>query len=297
MNDFILETNEVSYSYSDKILALDKVTVQFSKGKRHVILGSNGAGKSTLFMLLNGLFRPSSGNIIFKGKPITYNSKALREIRTSIGVLFQDPDSQLISASVREDISFGPMNLKLDKKTVKERVDYALEITGTNNLADRPVHSLSYGQKKSVCIAGIMAMKPEILILDEPCAGLDQLANQRFLSLLEKLMIQEELTIIFSTHDIDLAYRWADDMYLFNDGKVVASCSSSNFADEFPKFSDYGFVPPQLIELYQHLKEVGVISQRDQHPRSLSELIQLIESSSSYALSNHLKLLSDLIER
>ncbi|MBF0300866.1 MAG: ABC transporter ATP-binding protein, partial [Oligoflexia bacterium] len=190
MNDIIIETHEVSYSYPDNILALEKVNMKFTRGKRHVILGANGAGKSTLFMLLNGLYRPSSGEVVFNGVPLEYNSKALRQIRTHIGVLFQDPDSQLISASVREDISFGPMNLKLDKKTVKERVDYALEITGLKDFSDRLVHSLSYGQKKRACIAGIMAMKPEVLILDEPNAGLDKKSQQEFLHLLEKLMLQ-----------------------------------------------------------------------------------------------------------
>ncbi|MBF0313155.1 MAG: energy-coupling factor ABC transporter ATP-binding protein [Oligoflexia bacterium] len=278
MTTTLLEASNVSYHYCDNNRALANVNLKFTKGTRSVVLGANGAGKSTLFMLLNGLYRPSSGKILFDGKPLEYTTKELKRVRSSIGVLFQDPDAQLISASLREDVSFGPMNLGLNRLLIKERVNAALAATRLEDLADRPVHSLSYGQKKRAGIAGLLAMQPEVLILDEPTAGLDKRSQQEFFYLLEQLMAHNGVTIILSTHDIDLAYSWADQVYVLDGGKVVAHCDRANFASEFPKFAGHGFIPPQVIELYLALKEKGVIPHGQEPPRCLNELAQIIKS-------------------
>ncbi|MBF0207716.1 MAG: ABC transporter ATP-binding protein, partial [Oligoflexia bacterium] len=203
------------------------------------------------------------------------------------GLLFQDPDIQLISASLREDVSFGPMNMGLDRQTIRSRVDAALAFTHLEELADRPVHCLSYGQKKRAGIAGLLAMQPEVLILDEPTAGLDKRMQQEFLLLLEELIIEKEVSVIISTHDIDLAYSWADNVYVLQSGTIVANCSHLDFVEEFPKFCKYDLVPPPMIDLYLQLKETGIIPEKSEHPRSLNELIDLIKNKNANDMILH----------
>ncbi|MBF0360343.1 MAG: energy-coupling factor ABC transporter ATP-binding protein [Oligoflexia bacterium] len=286
----ILETSNLSYAYSDGKKALEDVNIKFLRGSRSVVLGANGAGKSTLFLLLNGLYRPTSGKIFFDGEELVYSTKFLRKLRSRVGVLFQDPDTQLILGSLREDISFGPMNLGLERKVVEERVERALIATRLEKYADSAVHSLSYGQKRRAGIAGLLAMDPEVLILDEPTAGLDKRSQQELFDLLKELIDQRGISVILSTHDIDLAYSWADYLYLIDSGRVVANCVDCTsaaifdfFTQGFSKFASCGFVPPQVIELYSELKRVGIFSSNNkghndtQYPHSMSELIKIIK--------------------
>jgi len=166
----LLELQGVSYRYPDGSVGLDSCSLSIQHGSRTALLGANGAGKTTLFLHLNGILRPQSGTVFYCGAPLDYSRQGLRSLRSLVGVVFQNPDSQLFSASVREDVSFGPLNLGLDKETVKIRVEEALHAVGMTACADKPVHNLSYVQKKRVCIAGVLAMRPEVLILDEPMA-------------------------------------------------------------------------------------------------------------------------------
>jgi len=205
LSELILEAVDLEYSYPDGTKALRNVNLQVHKGEKLAILGSNGAGKSTLFMQFNGIFRPNSGIIKYQGEDISYKNKALIELRKQVGIVFQDPDSQLFSASVWQDISFGPLNLGLPEEVVIERVKQALIDTETTDLEDKPTHLLSYGQKKRISIAGVLAMEPDVIIFDEPTAGLDPRHSQEFMLLLEKLSLEGK-TIILSTHDVDLAY-------------------------------------------------------------------------------------------
>ena len=147
MSELILEAVDLEYSYPDGTKALRNVNLQVQKGEKLAILGSNGAGKSTLFMQFNGIYRPNSGSIKYQGQAISYKSKALIELRKQVGIVFQDPDSQLFSSSVYQDISFGPLNLGLSEQEVRERVKQALTDTETTDLEDKPTHLLSYGQK------------------------------------------------------------------------------------------------------------------------------------------------------
>jgi cobalt/nickel transport system ATP-binding protein len=169
----VLAASEVEFCYADGTQALRYLSISFARGRRTALLGRNGAGKSTLLTLFNGIERPSRGTVFCNGRPMAYDRAALRDLRRRVGLVFQDPDSQLFSASIREDVSFGPLNLGLSPMEVRGRVEQALAAVGLTDLADRPTHALSYGEKKRACLAGVLAMDPEVLILDEPAAGLD----------------------------------------------------------------------------------------------------------------------------
>lgn len=216
-----MEIDNVSFSYPEGTSALKGITLKLYKGKTTALLGGNGAGKSTLFLHMNGILKPSQGQIRLDGQPVSYTKEGLMGLRRKVGLVFQDPDNQLFSASVYQDVSFGPMNLKLPPEEVKRRTEAAMARTGVNTLRDRPTHQLSYGQKKRVAIAGVIAMEPEILILDEPTAGLDPEGISDIMGLLKELQEKTGLTIVISTHDIDIVPLYADYVVVMKSGQIV----------------------------------------------------------------------------
>jgi len=271
-----LEVRGVSFSYPGGEGALDGLSLAFPKGGRHAVLGANGAGKSTLFLLLNGVLRPSSGQVCFEGEPLCYSRSGLQRIRSRVGILFQDPDAQLLSASILEDVSFGPMNLGLPPAVVRQRVEEALSATGLEALAHRPVHALSFGQKRRVGIAGLLAMKPDYLILDEPSAGLDRRSCEDFFGLLETLH-RQGVTIILSTHSVDLAHAWADTVVLLKEGRLAASCEAPDFARGFLAIAQQGWELPLVVQLHQALSQRGLLPPAaGPVPRNPAELLGLI---------------------
>ena len=167
----LIETRELNYVYPGNVTALDHINFIAPRKARIAVIGSNGAGKSTLFKHFNGIFKPSSGSVLIRGEPITKQN--LREIRKFVGIVFQNPDDQIFSPTVEQDVAFGPTNLGLDAETIHHRVHEALRVVGIEHLASRVPHHLSGGEKKRVAIAGVIAMEPEVLVLDEPNAGLD----------------------------------------------------------------------------------------------------------------------------
>lgn len=275
MSELILEVVDLEYSYPDGTNALRKVNLQIQKGEKLAILGSNGAGKSTLFMQFNGIFRPNSGTIRYQGQNISYKSKALIELRKKVGIVFQDPDSQLFSASVYQDISFGPLNLGLSEETVAERVKQALKDTETTDLEDKPTHLLSYGQKKRASIAGVLAMEPEIIIFDEPTAGLDPRHSQEFMALLEKISLEGK-TIILSTHDVDLAYSWSNNMAIMFKGEIIAHGDPGEIfrQPEIVKQADLAL--PWLIEMHSELVKKGLLPSSAPLPKTKEDLLRSI---------------------
>ena len=218
-----IETKELCYAYEDGTTALDHITLSAGRGRITGILGANGAGKSTLFLNLNGVFTPKSGQVLLDGQPVKYDRKGLAALRRRVGIVFQDPDDQLFSADVYRDVSFGGVNLGLEPEEVRRRVEEALERTGTSALRDRPTHALSYGQKKRVAIAGVLVMEPEVLILDEPTAGLDPQGVSDLLELLGQLRDGLNMAILLATHDMDLVPLCCDDTYLLRGGRVLAA--------------------------------------------------------------------------
>ncbi|KXS47841.1 MAG: cobalt/nickel transport system ATP-binding protein, partial [Halanaerobium sp. T82-1] len=211
----VLEVENLVFNYPDGTNALDGLSLSIEKGKKIAILGANGAGKSTLFLHLNGILKPKQGNIKFRGKKISYKKKELQNLRKNIGIVFQDPDMQLFSSSVFQEISFGPLNLGLSEIQTRERVDEAMQIMEITDIKDKPTHLLSYGQKKRISIADILAMKPELIIFDEPTVWLDPKHSKEILGFINQIN-KKGTTVILSTHDVDLAYQWADYIYIFS---------------------------------------------------------------------------------
>lgn len=216
----LIETRDLCYSYPGSVKALEGIHFIAPRNTRIAVLGSNGAGKSTLFKHFNGIFRPTSGEVLIRGEPITKEN--IREVRKFVGIVFQNPDDQIIAPTVAQDVAFGPTNLGLDDETIQHRVSEALRITGIEHIADRAPHHLSGGEKKRVAIAGAIAMEPEVLVLDEPTAGLDPQGVRDLLMFINELKAKSGMTVIFSTHDVSLVPEVADYIYVMNKGRIVA---------------------------------------------------------------------------
>lgn len=271
-SETILELREVSYRYPDGSRGLDGCSISFQRGKRTALLGLNGAGKTTLFLQCNGVLRPQAGQVLLEGTPLDYGRKGLRRLRSRIGVVFQNPDAQLFSASVREDVSFGPLNLGLATDVVRDRVERSLAAVGMAAHADRPVHAMSYGQKKRVCIAGVLAMEPELLILDEPMAGLDAAMQAELAAVLEQLH-DSGMTIIIATHDIDFAYQWADRISVLETGRCAANWPATELPWVLERLERFGIGIPRVAQLHRSLMEAGLTSAETLPPRSHQQLL------------------------
>lgn len=189
-------------------------------GRRVALLGANGSGKTTLLRCLSGAVRPRAGRVLLDEVPVSYDRAGLRRHRQNVQLVLQDPDDQLFSSDVRRDVSFGPLNLGLPEAEVVARVDEALALLGLSDLADRPVHHLSFGQRKRAAIAGAVAMRPCLLLLDEPTAGLDPAGVEELLAALARLEAIHT-TVVLATHDVDLALAWAQECAVVLDGGVV----------------------------------------------------------------------------
>lgn len=220
MSETIFRIDQLHYQYEDGTSALHNLTLSIKKGKKIALLGNNGAGKSTFFQHLNGILQPTSGHIYFKEEKLNYSRKALLKLRNQVGIVFQDPDSQLFAGTVKQDIAFGPMNLGWSKEKVEKQVEWAMKKADVLSLQDRPIHFLSIGQKKRVAIAGVIAMNPEVLILDEPSAGLDAYYTNQIKGLLDEIH-NEHTTIILSTHNVHFAYEWADEIIIMSEGRIL----------------------------------------------------------------------------
>ncbi len=271
----VLELQDVRFRYPDGTVGLDGCSISIPRGKRVALLGANGAGKTTLFLHLNGILRPLSGTVLFGGSPLDYSRHGLHNLRSRIGLVFQNPDSQLFSASVREDVSFGPLNLCLDNETVNSRVDEALHAVGMKTCAGKPVHNLSCGQKKRVCIAGVLAMRPEVLILDEPMAGLDVAMQVELTHILDQLHA-EGMTIIIATHDMDFAYQWADSITVMVNGGCAASWDVEGIPAALAQLAAYGLGVPRVAELFRCMVEKRILPANVPFPKNYQSLMELL---------------------
>ncbi|MFD0776265.1 energy-coupling factor ABC transporter ATP-binding protein, partial [Streptomonospora algeriensis] len=220
----------LSFCYPDTAPVFTGLDVRIAQGGVVGVLGPNGGGKTTLLRLLSGSLTPDEGDVYVDGERVRRGRRALNELRRRVQLVFQDPDDQLFSASVRQDVSFGPLNLGLDADAARERVAWALEALEITELAEQPTHLLSYGQRKRVVLAGALAMRPSVLVLDEPTAGLDPEGVESLVETLEGLRAAGT-TLVVSTHDVDLAYRWADTVLLLNRGLLAAGEAREVLAD------------------------------------------------------------------
>ena len=271
-----IEVCNLSYSYPDGTQALKEVNLSVEDGKKTAILGPNGSGKSTLFYHLNGIFLPQTGRVIVKGREIT--KKNLDWIRSTVGLVFQNPDDQLFAPTVKDDVSFGPSNLRLPGEEVEKRVGESLEIVGMTGFERVPPHHLSTGQKKRVAIAGILAMDPEILVFDEPLSGLDPRGQTELIELLDELNAEGK-TIVVSTHDVDFASAWADEIYLLQRGMVYARGHPSEiFSDERAvRATDLRF--PVVVKAHREFEAHGIYEKVDRIPLSIIDLVENLNGS------------------
>ncbi|AEF96365.1 ATP-binding cassette domain-containing protein [Methanotorris igneus] len=250
----IIETRDLHFQYPDGTKALNGINFMAKKGEMIALLGPNGAGKSTLFLHFNGILKPTKGEVLIKGKPIKYNSKDLIEVRKTVGIVFQNPDDQLFAPTVKQDVAFGPLNLGLSEDEVERRVKEALKAVGMEGFGDKPPHHLSGGQKKRVAIAGILAMEPEVIVLDEPTAGLDPLGASQIMKLLYDLN-RKGMTIIISTHDVDLVPIYADKVYVMSKGQIIKGGTPKEVFEDVETIRKANLRLPRVAHLVEILRD------------------------------------------
>ena len=215
----MLKIEDLHFTYEDGTPALNGIDLEIAQGEFLAVLGSNGSGKTTLIKHLNGLLRPTLGRVLLDGRPVERVED--KEIFSRIGIVFQDPNDQLFASTVEEDVAFGPTNMGLPPEEIKERVHRALHQVGMEDLARKAIHALSHGQKKRVCVAGILAMEPQVIILDEPTAGLDPMGVHSLMHLLEDLNKKSGITMIMATHVVDLVPLFMSKIAILSKGKVI----------------------------------------------------------------------------
>jgi len=247
-----LSVNIETFRYPDGTVALADVVLAIAAGEFCGLLGANGSGKTTLLKIMDGLIRD------YKGRMLLDNSDILklhpREIYRKMGLVFQNPDDQLFASSVFEDVAFGPRNMGLAELVVAEKVAVALEQVDMADLAAKNIHHLSYGQKKRVCIAGLLAMGHEILLLDEPTAGLDPMGEQRMMELLTKLNRDSKVTIVMATHSVDLVPLFLDRLHILSRGRVVRSGRPEEVFTAPAEMAEVKLRLPHIAELIHQLK-------------------------------------------
>jgi cobalt/nickel transport system ATP-binding protein len=252
----LLETRDLTYVYPGNVTGLDHVNFIAGRNARIAVIGANGAGKSTLFKHFNGILRPTSGTVLVHGEPVT--QKNIREVRKFVGLVFQNADDQIFSPTVEQDVAFGPMNLGLDAETVSHRVEEALAMVGIEHLKERVPHHLSGGEKKRVAIAGVIAMEPQVIVLDEPTAGLDPRGVKDLISVINALAREYGITVIFSTHDVSLIPEVADYLYVMHRGTIVAEGGVSDVFADPELLGSVRLDVPVIPKLIRMLRDEGV---------------------------------------
>lgn len=276
MGDVIIKAEDLWFSYEgEEAHALKGLSLELKRGHRIALMGANGAGKSTFFLCCNGIHRPQKGTLYYDGKPVSYDKKGLLELRRKVGIVFQDPENQLFSASVYQEISFGILNLGVsDEEAAREveRVIGELEITSFRH---KPVHALSGGQKKQVSIADILVMRPEVIFFDEPAAALDPKHAGMVRRIVDRLA-EEGITVVVSTHDVDFAYGWADDVFLFHEGKVLVWGGPEEVFANRTALEMTNLEQPAALKLFESLCRKGILKTELPFPRNLNTLEEYI---------------------
>lgn len=240
----------------EKILALDNISLEIEQGKFIAVLGHNGSGKSTFAKHINALVHPTKGTLWMKGYD-TKNEAFIWDIRQSAGMVFQNPDNQLVATVVEEDIAFGPENLGVPSAEIRKRVDDALETVRMTEYMTHSPAKLSGGQKQRIAIAGVLAMKPDCIVLDEPTAMLDPVGRKDVMDTIMRLNKEENITIILITHYMDEAVR-ADEVYVIDDGVIVMQGTPKNVFSQVERLKGYGLDVPQVTEVTDCLRKKGI---------------------------------------
>ena len=276
-NEIILKADSLYYSYDDDDShSLNGLSLEIKKGQKVAFMGANGSGKSTFFLCCTGILKPQKGELYFKGEPYRYDKKSLLNLRSKVGIVFQDPDNQLFCSSVYQEISFGILNLGIPPEEAKKEVEKVIDYLEITPFRHKPAHALSGGQKKQVSIADILVMHPDIIILDEPAAALDPKHTIMVNHIVEQ-MTEAGITVLMSTHDVNYAYEWADEVILFHEGKVLLHGAPSQVFSNKSILSQTNLEPPAVLELFERLCQKGILKASLKIPKDLRTLEQYIE--------------------
>lgn len=285
MSQYIIEAKDIDFSYMDGTRAIRNLSIKIPKSKKIAVVGNNGAGKTTLFLHFNGVHQSEKGEILFDGEKIDYKDrKQLKHIRRNVGIVFQNPDNQLFSGSVYQDVSFGPSNLGWAEPKIRAKIEEAMKQTGVWDLKDKPTHFLSYGQKKRVAIAGVLSMDPSVVVLDEPTAGLDPIYTSQIMQLLDEIN-KSGATVVLSTHNIDEAYAWADYVFVMCHGEIIAEGLPEIVFRQDDILRKTNLIKPWVLELYDDLVSTGKIEKQEIIPRKREELLEILTMSYRYSKS------------
>lgn len=278
MNDILLKAEQLSYTYEGSdVPALNRLSLEIRRGRKVACMGANGSGKSTFFLCCNGIRKPDSGQLYFEGHPLDYSKKGLLSLRSKVGVVFQDPDNQLFSANVLQEISFGPLNLGLTQQETRRRAEQVMERLGIASFAHRPVHALSGGQKKLVAIADILVMEPSLILLDEPAAALDPIHTRIVREIIDEISASG-ITVVTATHDVDYAWSWADDVLLFHEGQLLAFGSPKDVFTQKKLLETASLETPCVLKIFQALQKGGFLPESLPCPRTINELESILSS-------------------
>jgi len=278
MSPYILEAQNLHYKYADGSSALQGMNMAIKRNSKTAVLGANGAGKTTFFLHCNGLLKPAGGKLQYAGCDFKYSKSYLQELKKKVGIVFQNPDSQLFSASVRQDISFGLMNLGFSNQEAGFRIDKIGEELGISDLFAKATHFLSVGQKKLVALAGVLVMEPEVIICDEPTAGLDPLNSQILLTALEE-QHKKGSTLVISTHDVDLAYSWSDTVFIIDNGQVLAQGAPPSVLNNQAVLKQAHLQKPLILEVWEELQKARMLRTSLKAPTNREELLQLMNEN------------------
>ncbi len=283
MAEPFIKIENLSYLYEDdspdSAPVLNNISLQIDKGEFVAILGHNGSGKSTLAKLLNMILSPTHGKIYVSGKDMTdenLSDEDILELRKTVGMVFQNPDNQLVATIVEDDVAFGPENLGVPSEEIRKRVDAVLEELGMKEYAKHEPHRLSGGQKQRIAIAGVLAMLPECIIFDESTAMLDPLGRKDVMSAIEKLNREKGITVIMITHYMDEAAR-ADRIVVLDDGKLILDGTPGHVFEQEDRLRECGLAIPQCTELIHRLRKAGIVL--DGECVTLEDCASLIEKS------------------
>lgn len=278
MEDIILKAEHLYFSYDDgNSHSLNGLTLSILRGEKVALMGANGSGKSTFFLCCNGIHKPVKGTLSYNGTPISYDRKSLLSLREKVGIVFQEPDNQLFSASVYQEISFGTLNLGTPIEQAKIEVDAIIDRLEITPFRSQPTHALSGGQKKQVSIADILVMHPDIILLDEPTAALDPKHTTMVHQIIEQLA-EENKTVLLSTHDVDYALSWADRIILFYEGTVLLEGAPLNVFQDANALAITNLEQPAVMQLFQKLCAKKVLDATLPMPKTLATLEAYIEN-------------------
>lgn len=253
MTSHAVSATDICFTYQEGSRALDHVNFHADTGEFVAMLASNGSGKTTLIKVLIGLLKPEKGKVVIHGKDLSRIAK--KDLFQTVGLVLQNPVDQLFAATVEEDVAYGPRNLGFEEDEVQRRVGDALACVAASELRHRAIHHLSYGEQKRVSMAGVLAMNPSILILDEPTAGLDPAGETLMMRLLNKLNREQGITVILATHNVDLLPLFADRIYVLQRGKVLKQGPSDEIFCEHEMIRDACLRLPYIATLLHKLKQ------------------------------------------